>query len=149
MAGASIIAAVGAAIFAAALDIVIKSETARPTLVDNLNAAKETVDITEFVEDSQAFGYYWALGTSGTSAFCVMPTGSIPTTPFTCAPYVTAVNTVRIAGGTALQIAVVNGFTPSFASFPQITSAAVHDLCRYGAGLVHRDNVGHDARRSR
>ena len=98
MAGASIIAAVGAAIFAAALDIVIKSETARPTLVDNLDPAKEAVDITEFVEDSQAFGYYWALGTSGASAYCVMPTGSIPNTPFTCASYVAAVNTVRTAG---------------------------------------------------
>ena len=134
MAGASIIAAVGAAIFAAALDIVIKSETARPTLVDNLDQAKEAVDITEFVNDSKAFGYYWTLGTSGASAYCVMPTGSIPTTPFACASYVTAVNTVRTTGGTALQIAQATGFTPSFASFPQITSATKATFARNVAG---------------
>jgi Putative Ig domain len=124
MAGASIIAAVGVAIGAAAIDIVVKSETARPTLVDNLDSAKAAVDITEFVQDSKAFSYYWTLGTSGPSAYCVLPAGPITIVSFECGGYAVAVGTVRTTANTALQIAQVGGFTPSFATFPKITSAA-------------------------
>jgi hypothetical protein len=118
MAGASIIAAIGAAIGAAAIDIVVKAETARPTLVSNLESAKAAVDIATFVQDSEAFGYYWALGTPGASAFCAIPGINIQ-----CFGYTQAVQNVKIVAGTAFQTVQLNGFNASYAQAPKITSA--------------------------
>ena len=121
MAGASIIAAIGAAIGAAAIDIVVKAETARPKLVTNLDSAKAAVDIETFVQNSEAFGYYWVLGTPGGSASCANPVGA---EVFDCLTYNSTALTVTALANTAYQTVHVTGFSPSFAQPPKITSAA-------------------------
>ena len=121
MAGTTIILAVAAAILTAAIDIVVKAETARTTLVGHLDAAKTDVDIAAFVKDSEAFGHYWALGTAGDTAVCANPVGSLV---LPCSQYTQTVLSVGGATNVAFQAAQVNGFRPSFAQLPSITSAA-------------------------
>lgn len=130
MAGAAIISAVGAALISISIDQFIKSQVARPELVESLTAAQENVDLSEFIEED-AFGTYWALGTAEPTdpagipliekqchGFLTTPGSLVQMAP--CAGYIK----VAQAAKTALMTAGSQSYLPSFPTTPTISFTA-------------------------
>jgi hypothetical protein len=130
MAGATIIAAIGAALISISIDQFIKSQVARPQLVDSLTAAQQDVDLSSFAT-TKAFATYWALGTAEPTdpsgvpliedqcqGFVTTPGSDLQMAP--CLGYIKVAKAAQTALGTASGAS----YQPSFAAPPTISFTA-------------------------